>query len=113
MPFATTILQLEIEPRTAAQLGNRRRRQGKNKTVAHLLHHRASDPSCDRSCIRACGFALRPVFERDKAQTHILPLPREAKARNRHHIFHLGLLHGELLHGLNGFERALLRRTGR
>ena len=111
MSFTTSVLQTEGKARTAAQFRNGRRGQRENKTIAHLLHHRPRDFSSHCRGIRACGGAFRPIFEWNKTQPHILPLPCETKARNRDDVLHFGLFHRELLHRTDGFKGSLLGCT--
>ena len=112
MPRAAAVLQTEREPAGRTQLGDGGFLQGHNKTVANLTKRPKSTPH-HRGRVAARLLALAPVFERNEAHTHVLPLPHEAEALDGHDAGNLGLLQQVLLGLLQHGHGTVARGTRR
>ena len=113
MPGTAAVLQMERKAAGSAQFGNGRHLQGHDKTVANLAERPKGAPG-HRGGIAAGSLAFAPVFERNKAHAHVLPLPHEAEALNGDDAVDFRLfqqiLLGLLQHGYGAFARGARRQ---
>ena len=89
MAAVVTVLQVNRQAGACTQFHNGRRHNRQTETVFQRSHHHTGQLTGNRSRIAARSSTFAPVFQNDKAQSHVLAGTAKTKAGNGNNVLDL------------------------